>query len=140
MSSTRRENQSSEKEHPCLWMQAGVVHRKFCDNDYDCSPCRFDRILRQAAIQNKKLREEGKTPKGKKAEIVFWKDRLKELSANQRPCLHHMKGRIDFRACTHEYRCGNCEFDQYFHDQYTVHAFVMPVDFLDVEGFKIPQG
>jgi glycine cleavage system H lipoate-binding protein len=140
MSSTRRENQSSEKEHPCLWMQAGVVHRKFCDNDYDCSPCRFDRILRQAAIQNKKLREEGKTPKGKKAEIVFWKDRLKELSANQRPCLHHMKGRIDFRACTHEYRCGNCEFDQYFQDQYTVHAFVRPVEFLDVEGFKIPQG
>jgi glycine cleavage system H lipoate-binding protein len=140
MSSTRRENQSSEKEHPCLWMQAGVVHRKFCDNDYDCSPCRFDRILRQAAIQNKKLREEGKTPKGKKAGIVFWKDRLKELSANQRPCLHHMKGRIDFRACTHEYRCGNCEFDQYFQDQYTVHAFVRPVDFLDVEGFKIPQG
>ena len=140
MPPTHRENQSPEKNHPCLWMQAGVVHRKFCDTDYDCSPCRFDRILRQAAIQNKKLREEGKTPKGKKAEIVFWKDRLKELSANQRPCLHHMKGRIDFRACTHEYRCGNCEFDQYFQDQYTVHAFVRPVEFLDVEGFKIPQG
>ncbi|MDH3573306.1 MAG: glycine cleavage system protein H [Desulfobacteraceae bacterium] len=140
MGSTRRENQSPEKNHPCLWMQAGVVHRKFCDIDYDCSPCRFDRIMRQAAIQNKKLKEEGKTPKGKKAEIVFWKDRLKELPTNQRPCLHHMKGRIDFRACTHEYRCGNCEFDQYFQDQYTVHAFVRPVDFLDVEGFKIPQG
>lgn len=140
MGSTRRENQSPEKNHPCLWMQAGVVHRKFCDTDYDCSPCRFDRILRQAAIQNKKLREEGKTPKGKKVEIVFWKDRLKDLPANQRPCLHHMKGRIDFRACTHEYRCGNCEFDQYFQDQYSVHAFVRPVDFLDVEGFKIPQG
>jgi glycine cleavage system H lipoate-binding protein len=140
MPPTHRENQSPEKNHPCLWMQAGVVHRKFCDTDYDCSLCRFDRILRQAAIQNKKLREKGKTPKGKKAEIVFWKDRLKELPANQRPCLHHMKGRIDFRACTHEYRCGNCEFDQYFQDQYSVHAFVRPVDFLDVEGFKIPQG
>ncbi len=140
MPPTHRENQSPGKNHPCLWMQAGVVHRKFCDTDYDCSPCRFDRILRQAAIQNKKLREKAKTPKGKKAEIVFWKDRLKELPANQRPCLHHMKGRIDFRACTHEYRCGNCEFDQYFQDQYSVHAFVRPVDFLDVEGFKIPQG
>jgi glycine cleavage system H lipoate-binding protein len=140
MPPTHRENQSPEKNHPCLWMQAGVVHRKFCDTDYDCSLCRFDRILRQAAIQNKKLREKGKTPKGKKAEIVFWKDRLKELPANQRPCLHHMKGRIDFRACTHEYRCGNCEFDQYFQDQYSVHALVRPVDFLDVEGFKIPQG
>ena len=99
MAPTHRENQSPEKNHPCLWMQAGVVHRKLCDTDYDCSPCRFDRTLRQAAIQNKKLKEEGKTPKGRKAEIVFWKDRLKELPTNQRPCLHHMKGRIDFRAC-----------------------------------------
>ena len=51
-----------------------------------------------------------------------------------------MKGRIEFKACTHEYRCGNCEFDQFFHDQYSVHAVVRPVDFLDVEGFKIPHG
>ncbi|MEJ2658632.1 MAG: glycine cleavage system protein H [Desulfobacterales bacterium] len=96
--------------------------------------------MRQAALSNKKLREEGITPKGKKSKIVSWKDRLKELPANRRPCLHHMKGRIDFRACAHEYRCGNCEFDQYFQDQFAVHAFVRPVDFLDIEGFKIPQG
>jgi glycine cleavage system H lipoate-binding protein len=140
MPPTHRENQSPEKNHPCLWMQAGVVHRKFCDKDYECSLCRYDRVMRQAAVENKKLKETGKTTRGRKTEIVFWKDRLKELPANQRPCLHHMKGRIDFRACTHEYRCGNCEFDQYFQDQYTVHAFVRPVDFLDVEGFKIPQG
>ena len=140
MSPNYLENQSQEKNHPCLWMQAGVVRRKFCGKDYECSLCRYDRIMRQAAVQNKKLKETGKTTRGRKTEIVFWKDRLKELPANQRPCLHHMKGRIDFRACTHDYRCGNCEFDQYFQDQYTVHAFVRPVDFLDVEGFKIPQG
>jgi len=140
MSPNHLENQSQEKNHPCLWMQAGVVRRKFCGKDYECSLCRYDRIMRQAAVQNKKLKETGKATRGRKTEIVFWKDRLKELPANQRPCLHHMKGRIDFRACTHDYRCGNCEFDQYFQDQYTVHAFVRPVDFLDIEGFKIPQG
>ena len=140
MSPNHLKNQSQEKNHPCLWMQAGVVHRKFCGKDYECSLCRYDRIMRQAAVQNKKLKETGETTRGRKTKIIFWKDRLKELPANQRPCLHHMKGRIDFRACTHEYRCGNCEFDQYFQDQYTVHAFVRPVDFLDIEGFKIPQG
>ena len=140
MSPNHLENQSQEKNHPCLWMQAGVVRRKFCGKDYECSLCRYDRIMRQAAVQNKKLKETGETTRGRKTKIIFWKDRLKELPANQRPCLHHMKGRIDFRACTHEYRCGNCEFDQYFQDQYTVHAFVRPVDFLDIEGFKIPQG
>jgi glycine cleavage system H lipoate-binding protein len=140
MPPNRRETKSPGNNHPCLWMQAGVVHHKFCDHDYDCSLCRFDKTMRQIAAETRRLREEGNPPKGKRAEIVFWKDRLKELPINQRPCLHHMKGRIDFRTCTHEYRCGNCEFDQYFQDQYTVHAFVRPVDFLDVDGFKIPQG
>jgi glycine cleavage system H lipoate-binding protein len=51
-----------------------------------------------------------------------------------------MKGRIDFRICTNEYRCGNCEFDQYFNDQFRVHAVVTPVDFLNIEGFRIPHG
>jgi len=51
-----------------------------------------------------------------------------------------MKGRINFRACTNEYLCGNCEFDQYFDDQYTVHAVVKPIDVMDIEGFKVPQG
>ena len=51
-----------------------------------------------------------------------------------------MKGRITFRPCTHEYRCGNCEFNQFFYDQYSVHAVVKPVDVLDVDGFRIPQG
>jgi len=51
-----------------------------------------------------------------------------------------MKGRIDFRACTHEYQCGNCEFDQYFDDQYTVHAVVTPIDVPKIKGFKVPQG
>ena len=82
MPPTRLENKSPEKNHPCLWMQAGVVHRKLCDKEYDCSICRFDRTMRQAAVQNKKLREKGKTPKGRKAEIVFWKDRLTELPAS----------------------------------------------------------
>ncbi len=65
---------------------------------------------------------------------------MRELAAWKQPCLHHMKGRIDFRACTHDYQCGNCEFDQYFSDQYTVHAVVRPVDVLDIKGFKIPHG
>jgi glycine cleavage system H lipoate-binding protein len=51
-----------------------------------------------------------------------------------------MKKRIEFRACTNDYRCGNCEFDQYFNDQYKVHTVVKPVDAIDVKGFKFPQG
>ena len=140
MESNRKINTASENRAPCIWMQAGVVHHKFCDIDYQCEACRFDRALRRTARENSRLRQSGEIPQGKSGRIVYWKDRLRELPAWKQPCLHHMKGRIDFRACTHDYQCGNCEFDQYFSDQYTVHAVVRPVDVLDIKGFKIPHG
>ena len=140
MESNRKINTASENGAPCIWMQAGVVRHKFCDIDYQCEACRFDRALRRTARENSRLRQLGEIPQGKSGRIVYWKDRLRELPAWKQPCLHHMKGRIDFRACTHDYQCGNCEFDQYFSDQYTVHAVVRPVDVLDIKGFKIPHG
>jgi len=128
------------KTSPCIWMQAQVVRRRLCEADYQCTACRFDRAMRRVADENRHLREQGLLPKGKRGRIVFWKEKLKELPPWKRPCIHHMKERIEFKACNHEYRCGNCEFDQYFHDQYSVYAVVQPVDFLDIEGFKIPHG
>ena len=140
MESNRKINNASENPAPCIWMQAGVVRHKYCNIDYQCEACRFDRALRRTARENSRLRPQGEIPQGKSGRIVYWKDRLRELPAWKQPCLHHMKGRIDFRACTHDYQCGNCEFDQYFSDQYTVHAVVRPVDVMDIKGFKIPHG
>jgi glycine cleavage system H lipoate-binding protein len=96
--------------------------------------------MRQTARENQQLLRQGGRVKGKRAAIVFWRDKLRESPVWKRPCLHHMKGRIDFRACTHDYQCGNCEFDQYFNDQFTVHAIVRPVELCDIKGIKIPQG
>ena len=108
------------KISPCIWMQAQVVRRRLCESDYQCTTCRFDRAMRRVSDENRHLREQGLLPKGKRGRIVFWKEKLKELPPWKRPCIHHMKERIEFKACTQEYRCGNCEFDQYFHDQYSV--------------------
>jgi glycine cleavage system H lipoate-binding protein len=125
---------------PCLWMQAGVVAKKACKSNYQCGTCPFDRALRGTAKANMRLKQKGTGPKGKRGKVVFWKDKLKALPPWKRPCLHSMKGRIDFRACTHEYHCADCEFDQYFDDQHQVHTVVTPVDIMEIEGFKIPQG
>ena len=121
-------------------MQAGVVRRKFCTEDYHCVACRFDRIVGRVAEENKRLTRAGTVHEGKRYQIISWKDKLKERPPWRRPCIHHMKGRIEYRACTNEYRCGDCEFDQYFDDQYSVYAVVKPVDLLHVKGFKLPQG
>lgn len=140
MVSSRNEDKRSAKHPTCIWMQAGVVSKKLCQIDYQCTVCAYDRALRRTAAENEQLKEKGRAPQGKRGRIVFWKDKLKELPAWKQPCLHHMIGHIEFRSCTHDYQCGNCEFDQYFSDQFAVHAVVKPVNVLDIKGFKIPQG
>jgi glycine cleavage system H lipoate-binding protein len=140
MRQTTRMNRSAHPKDPCLWMQAGVVRRKYCKSGYDCASCRFEWVMSRAAEQNRRDMAEGEAPSGRRSGIVSWKDRLRPLSRARRPCIHYMKRRIEFRPCTHDYRCGDCEFDQFFQDQYLVHTVVTPVDVWDVKGFRFPQG
>jgi glycine cleavage system H lipoate-binding protein len=125
---------------PCIWMQAGIVKRKECLVNYECAACRFDRALRRTSRENRMLKEAGGTAQGKRGGIVSWKEKLRERPWWKQPCLHAMKQRIAFRACTHDYQCVNCEFDQYFNDQFTVFAVVRQIDVLDIKGIKFPQG
>lgn len=125
---------------PCVWMQAGVVRKKACEKDFRCDACRFDRVMRRVSEENDTLWRTGKVPSGKRGRIIPWKQKMMEYPRWKRPCIHHMKDRIEFRACTHDYRCATCEFDQFFHDQYMVHAVVHPVNVMEVQGFKMPQG
>ncbi len=140
MQLTAPRSDSSHKAHPCLWMQAGVIQKRLCQDNFNCIECRFDRVIGRIAHENQEIREASQRPKGKRGKIIPWKDKLRSMPLSRRPCIHHMRERIDFKACTHEYRCGNCDFDQFFHDEYSVHAVVKPIDFLEVHGFKIPQG
>lgn len=132
--------QQTKPPGPCIWMQAGVVKTKMCRRDFDCTGCRFDKTLRHLAAENRRRSAAGEAVSGRRGRIVYWADKLKELPAQRRPCLHHLKRRIGFRACTNDFMCSTCEFDQYFQDQYTVHAVLKPVDMQDVQGIKIPQG
>ncbi len=131
---------SGNEDQPCLWMQTGIVRRKSCRYAYRCNDCRFEAAMRRAAANNTKSREQGRSSIGKGRGILGWEEKMKTLPLSKRPCIHFLKKQIRFKSCTNEYRCGNCEFDQYFHDEYKVHAVVMPVDLLEVEGFKMPQG
>lgn len=124
----------------CLWMQAGVIRKKICLEDYNCPECRFNTILSRLADENDQMARSQRLSRGTRGRILPWKKRLRNLPISRRPCVHHMKGRIEFRTCTHDYQCNNCDFDQYFHDQYTVYTTISPVDLLNVKGIKVPQG
>lgn len=140
MASPRPVKPTQDKSHACIWMQAGVVSRKFCPHNYQCMSCRYDRVLHRLAEENRKLRAMGIMGSGKRAKIVSWKEKLLAKPPASRPCLHHMKARIDVKACNNAYRCSDCEFDQYFDEQFSVHAALKPIGLIDIEGFKFPHG
>ncbi len=124
----------------CLWMQAGVVKTKQCYKAFSCNGCRFDRAISRVCRSNELKKEQGLPLDGKKADFVFWQDRLMRMPFSKRPCIHHMKGHIGFRNCPKAYHCVDCEFDQYFNDQFKVHAVLKPVAFDDLGGISLPVG
>jgi glycine cleavage system H lipoate-binding protein len=140
MASIGKKPTSSGDSAKCLWMQAGVVRQRYCALDYNCPACRLDRVLRQVADENNALQATGHKRPGRSGGIVFWRDKMKALPSSRQPCIHHMKGRIDYRSCTHAYRCSDCDFDQYFQDQFSVYADIRPVHIMEVEGIRVPQG
>ena len=134
------ETKIEQKTAACLWMQAGVVKKKICISDFSCMTCRFDRALRKACHENEDLQKKGMILKGKRGNLVFWKEKLIKQPLAKRPCIHHMKGYIDFKACPKTYHCIDCEFDHYFHDQFKVYTIVKPVAFNDISGVSLPVG
>ena len=35
-------------EEECVWMKAGIINFRLCDNEYDCYHCAFDQSMRYA--------------------------------------------------------------------------------------------
>ena len=131
-------NRKSQTE--CLWKQAGVVKNKKCDKEFACRTCVFDRALTRVCRENKILKENGIARSGKRAAFTFWTDRLMNMPISGRPCVHHMKGHIGFKSCPKSYHCIDCEFEQYFYDQFKVHTVMKPVEYNDINGVSLPVG
>jgi len=134
------ETRNQKKSPACLWMQAGVVKNKICFQDFSCTTCKFDRALRKTCHENELFQKQGMIIKGKKGNFVYWQEKLKKQPLAKRPCIHHMKGHIDFKTCPKTYNCIDCEFDQYFHDQFKVYTVLKPVGFSNINGVSLPLG
>lgn len=89
---------ASEENH-CVWMKAGVVNLKLCNNAYDCLSCAFDKAMMRSA-----RREEGK--------ITSWRKAMSEKPYSEKECRHMLTGRVQYHLCSNGYRCNVCEFDQ----------------------------
>jgi glycine cleavage system H lipoate-binding protein len=118
-------DKQAKAANPCLWMQAGVVKFKNCDNYYDCPSCKYDQAMDQ------------KVSKGKQ---ISWQAAMKRRPDLDRVCRHSLTHRIEKRMCAYDYECAKCDFDQYFEDVWTTKAKAYPGEMQKVKGFDVPAG
>ncbi len=128
----------TEGKKPCIWMEAGVIDYKICNNNFDCPNCEFDRAMTETAAQNLAQRKSGQQPRGKKANIVSWQEKMRERSGLQQQCRHMITGRVPAYFCGNNYLCNQCAFDQLLEDQLEPFAHPIRPSIQEVFGFAVP--
>ena len=118
-------DKQAKAANPCLWMQAGVVKFKNCDNYYDCTSCKYDQAMGQKVVKGKQ---------------ISWQAAMKRRPDLDRVCRHSLTHRIEKRMCAYDYECAKCDFDQYFEDVWTTKAKAYPGEMQKVKGFDVPTG
>ncbi|MEW6673634.1 MAG: glycine cleavage system protein H [Thermodesulfobacteriota bacterium] len=117
-------DQKSKSSNPCVWMQAGAVKFKNCNNYYDCTTCSYDAGMGQRVEQGKQ---------------ISWQDAMRKKSDIERVCRHSLTHRIANRLCAYDYQCGACDFDQFFEDVWTAKSKSIPSALQQIKGFDVPM-
>lgn len=91
----------------CIWMETGIVSRKFCDNDFDCQTCAYDDAM-QIKISRHSTKEEFNQT---------WVEKMMALPASRRKCRYMLIGELPRKICPNAYECYNCSFDQMMQDR-----------------------
>jgi glycine cleavage system H lipoate-binding protein len=111
--------------NPCLWMRAGVVKTKDCNNFYDCTTCKYDQGMRKQVESGKQM---------------SWQDAMRKRPSLERICRHSLTERIARRVCAYDYECPKCDFDQFFEDVWCTKTKTQPNEMRYVRGFGVPAG
>lgn len=121
------------EEDKCIWMKAGVVNFRLCDNVFDCYQCPFDAGMQRAMSSGDHSKIELKEPE--------WVKYLKrQYHGAERPCRYALTGRIDApKICPLNYECYHCAFDQIM-DKLDFVQLTNPPAFALASGYKMASG
>lgn len=109
------------QEQQCIWMKAGVINFKLCQNAYDCTTCPFDKAMQKSI-------EEGDV-------FNSWRKEMLNKSPNKF-CRHELSGNVGTRTCSYAYDCARCEFDQEIYERQLV-EFPGVIKMLKIMGFSL---
>ena len=113
-------------ESQCVWMKAGVVNFKTCENAFDCTSCAFDKAMSRGLTK-------------KPTALVSWRDVMRNQPYLQRECRHMLTGRVQFKLCAHNYECKDCGYDQFLYEENLLHQD-SAVQVKKVAGFFVADG
>jgi glycine cleavage system H lipoate-binding protein len=96
----------------CVWMEAGVVSYKLCDNNYDCPTCVYDQAMQAKVAREREALVAAPAEVSQDMFTQTWVDRMMKFPASQRKCRYMITGEVDRKICPNAYECGTCSFDQ----------------------------
>jgi glycine cleavage system H lipoate-binding protein len=120
-------------EEECIWMKAGVINFRLCDNAYDCNNCPFDKGMRKAMNQESQNSEKEEKP--------GWVQHLQEnYHGTSRPCRHALTGRVNApKICTMSYECYHCPYDQVL-DEIDLDQGMSSPKVKNISGYRVADG
>jgi glycine cleavage system H lipoate-binding protein len=122
----------------CIWMEAGVVSYKLCDNNYDCSTCVYDQGMQLKVARQKEAAQLSSIKASPDKFTKTWVETMMQLPASQRKCRYMITGELDRKICPNAYECGNCSFDQMMQER--LQAEPLPVKAqIHVAGFELAE-
>lgn len=117
-------DKEAKAANPCIWMQAGVVEFKSCNNYYDCTTCKYDLGMKM---------------KVEKGQQISWQDSMRKRPGLERICRHSLTNRIAKRACAYDYHCSDCDFDQFFEDVWSSKTGRGALNLQNIKGINVPE-
>jgi len=120
-------------ENECIWMKAGIVNFKLCDNVYDCRTCPFDKAMQKTMAANRHMDyQKGGSRLAEKLKTIYkW---------YPRPCRHVLTGHVDEpKVCILNYECYHCAYDQMM-DEEDLNGFSKQSAFSLASGYCLADG
>jgi glycine cleavage system H lipoate-binding protein len=122
----------------CVWMEAGVVSYKLCDNNYDCSTCVYDQGMQLKVARQKEATSAAPIEAPREKFTATWVEKMMQFPASQRKCRYMLTGEVVRKLCPNSYECGNCSFDQMMQER--LQAEALPVQgHAQVAGFDLAE-
>ncbi len=123
----------------CVWMEAGVVSYKLCDNNFDCPTCAYDQGMQLKVSRQKEAAVLSPLTTTSEKFSQTWVDKMMLMPASRRKCRYMITGEVGRKVCPNAYECGSCSFDQMMQSRLKTESNPAP-NRVNVSGVEMAEG